>query len=73
MSEATDPIKPAYYRRGGIEAWDVIEAWELDYHTGTALKYLARAGRKDSGTEIQDLQKARAYIDRRIEYLKGNV
>ena len=55
---------PPHYFRGGIEAIDVIEAWKLDFATGNALKYIARAGRK--GDELEDLRKARWYIDRAI-------
>lgn len=74
MSEATDPIKPAYYRRGGIEVFDAAEAWGLDKdaYVFTALKYIARAGFKGSADEIEDLEKARAYLDRKIQRLKGN-
>ena len=58
---------PPHYQRGGLEAIDVIEAFELDYHTGNAVKYLLRAGYKDD--LIQDLQKAVWYLQRRIEKL----
>lgn len=58
---------PPHYQRGGLEAIDVIEAFELDYHTGNAVKYLLRAGHKDD--LIQDLQKAVWYLQRRIEKL----
>lgn len=55
---------PPHYTRGGIEAIDVIEAWHLDFCTGNALKYLARAGHK--GDAAEDLKKARWYIDRAL-------
>ena len=72
MGETADPIKPAYYRRGGIEVFDAAEAWGLDQdaYLFTALKYIARAGHK--GSEIEDLEKAREYLDRKIKNLKGN-
>ena len=38
-----------------------IDAWGLDFHLGNALKYVARAGRKDD--TIQDLRKAAFYLD----------
>jgi hypothetical protein len=62
---------PPHYTRGGIETIDVIEAWGLGFHLGNALKYIARAGHK--GDALEDLQKARWYIDRaiaRMERLK---
>lgn len=65
---------PAHY--GGeddvYEAIKVIEAWGLGFHLGNAVKYVARAGVKDPDTEIQDLEKARWYIDRRVQWLKDN-
>ena len=37
---------PSYYKHGGVEAIDAIEAWELGFHLGNVVKYIARAGRK---------------------------
>ena len=63
---------PKHYCEGRkYEPWDVIIDWKLDYLTGTAVKYLSRAGRKDPSKEIEDLQKAIAYINKRIEVLEG--
>lgn len=61
---------PAHYTIGGIEAIDVIEAWDLGFCLGNLVKYVARAGIKDVDTEIEDLEKARWYLDRHIENLK---
>lgn len=58
-----------YYCANGIEAQDVIEAFELNFARGSALKYILRAGRK-TDNEIRDLEKARAYIDREIQRLR---
>jgi hypothetical protein len=61
---------PAHY--GGAdnpyEAIRVIEAWGLDadFCLGNAVKYLCRAGRKPDTTEVEDLRKARWYLDRAI-------
>jgi uncharacterized protein YciU (UPF0263 family) len=55
---------PKHYTRGGIETIDVIEAWELNFHLGNAVKYISRAGHK--GDAIEDLRKARWYLDREI-------
>jgi hypothetical protein len=63
---------PAHYGGDSVyEAIKVIEAWGLDFHLGNATKYIARAGKKDPETEIQDLEKSRWYIDRRISSLKA--
>ena len=65
MSEANKVNHPAHY--GGdttYEAIKVIEAWNLGFHLGNAVKYICRADTK--GTPITDLEKARWYIDREI-------
>jgi len=60
-----DPINhPAHYTFGAVEVIDAIEAWQLGYHLGNAVKYIARAGRK--GPAVEDLKKARWYLDREI-------
>ena len=62
---------PAHY--GGesnlYEAIKVIEAWNLGFHLGNIVKYLSRAGRK--GDVLEDLKKARWYLDRYINLLEG--
>ena len=55
---------PEHYKVGGVETIDFIEAKKLDYNLGNAVKYISRADYK--GNRIQDLQKARWYIDRAI-------
>jgi hypothetical protein len=54
-----------YYKRGGIEAIDVIDAWGLGYELGNVIKYVARAGYKGT-LRLEDLKKARWYLDREI-------
>jgi len=61
---------PEHYNHGKIEAIAVIEDWELDFHLGNAVKYICRAGRKDSTTSIEDLEKASWYVKRKIKLLK---
>lgn len=56
---------PPHYKSGGMEAIDVIEAFELPYHLGNAIKYILRSGRKDDAT--QDIQKAIWYLERYIK------
>jgi hypothetical protein len=61
-----DPVNhPEHYKVGGIETIDFIEAKALGYHLGNAVKYITRADHK--GNRLQDLQKAKWYIDRAIE------
>jgi len=58
---------PAHYNIGGLEVIDAIEAWDLDFSLGNAVKYIARAGKKDPARTIEDLEKAQWYLRRRIE------
>ena len=64
---------PAHYKRGGIEAIDAIEAWGFGegFNRGNAIKYIVRAGQKDPDAEIEDLEKAKWYLEREIERLKS--
>jgi hypothetical protein len=55
---------PPHYTAGGIETIDFIEAKKLNYNLGNAVKYISRADHK--GNRIQDLQKAKWYIEREI-------
>lgn len=60
---------PAHYNAGQIEVIEAIEDWGLQYHRGTAVKYIARAGRKDASKEVEDLQKAIWYLNREVQRL----
>lgn len=61
---------PAHY--GGednpYEAIKVIEAWDLGFCLGNTVKYIARAAHK--GAMLQDLKKARWYLQRAIARLE---
>ena len=60
--------KLPHYNSGGIEAIDVIEAFELGFNLGNVLKYVLRSGRK--GDALEDLEKAAYYLDREIDKLE---
>lgn len=68
MSNVNHPSH--YHSNSGIEVIDAIEAWKLNFSRGNAIKYIARASYKDSDKEIEDLEKARWYIDREIQRLQ---
>lgn len=68
MSDAVN--HPSHYTDGGIETIDFIEAKNLPYHLGNAVKYISRAGKKDENKTIEDLQKAVWYIERYIKLLE---
>ena len=55
-----------YYRRGSIEVWSFIRDQELNFHLGNAIKYICRAGYKDS--KIEDLKKAIHYLQNELHY-----
>ena len=55
---------PSHYTRGKIEVIDFIEDQQLPYHLGNVIKYISRAGHK--GDKLEDLKKARWYLDRYI-------
>lgn len=60
-----DAINPGHYRShpSGVECIDVAE--HMNFNRGNATKYLWRCGQK--GDELEDLRKARWYIDREIK------
>lgn len=71
-TKKADPINhPPYYADGKIEVIDFIEDKNLGFHLGNAVKYIARAGKKDPEKTSEDLQKAIWYIKRYLEQLWG--
>ena len=60
---------PDHYNKG-IEVIDFIESCDMDFNTGNAIKYLSR--HKYKGKPIEDLNKAKWYIERLIQNLQEN-
>ena len=71
----TDVIPPAltpnqiqiggeHYKKMDIQPWDAIHSWDLGFFSGNAVKYIAR--HRDKGG-VEDLKKARHYLDKLIE------
>ena len=58
---------PDYYRSGGIEAIDLIDAHKLNFNLGNVVKYVTRAGRKDGEDALTALHKAQWYLSHEIE------
>jgi hypothetical protein len=83
LTESAVPVRPEpntvdhprHYNVGKIEAITVIEDWQrgwpsdLAFHLGNAIKYIARAGKKDD--IVQDLKKARWYVDRALSVMES--
>ena len=63
--------KRDYYESDGIEVFDVIEAFDLNFNLGNVCKYICRAGRK-TFDPLPDLRKACTYLEREIERLEAD-
>jgi len=66
---------PDHYHPGTYEAINVIEAWDLNFNLGSAIKYISRCGLKPDAElskkekTLEDLRKAAWYVNREIERL----
>ena len=76
LSSISDPVNsPKHYRFGGLELIDIIDAMLNEdmftptegFYVATILQYMIRFPRKNG---VQDLNKARYYLDRLIK-MKG--
>ncbi len=61
-----------YKTASGIQAIDIIDAYELNFNLGNVIKYCCRAGRKAEGSDakeaaLMDLQKAKYYLQKELE------
>jgi len=59
-----------HYKNKKIQPWEAMEAWMSDeqfagFLRGNAIKYLARCEEKGG---IEDLEKAKHYLDKLIEF-----
>lgn len=54
----------SHYKKKAIQLWDYIVANDIGFLDGNAIKYLTRW--RDKGG-VEDLKKARHYIDKLIE------
>lgn len=69
MTETVNHLPHYGGKNNPYEAIEVIEAWALGFNLGNAVKYIARAGKK--GSAVEDIEKARWYLDRQIEILRA--
>jgi hypothetical protein len=63
----SDKTNPDYYKAGASDALAFVMAAQLDYPSGCIIKYLCRAGKKPGESRLDDLLKAKVYLDRMIE------
>lgn len=61
--------RPYYQGKSGQHSLDVAEDFELNPAMATVLKYIIRYKKK--GTPIEDMEKARWFIEREIKKLKA--
>lgn len=74
VEKSNDPVnRPSHYTDGKIEVIDFIEDKKLGFCLGNAIKYIARAGKKDPTKEVEDLNKAKWYVERRIKELEEGI
>ncbi len=74
MAETKEAVNhPAHYggKDNPYEVIKVIDAWGLDFDLGNAVKYIARAGKKDPKKLVEDLEKARFYLEHAITKAKA--
>lgn len=73
--EASSVHHPSHYNQNGMEVWDVIKAFTSNlsgaeaFYAGNAIKYILRWDKKNG---IEDLEKAKVYIDKIIEGRKDS-
>lgn len=62
---------PSHYNPDGIEAISVIEDWNLNFSLGSVIKYICRYNRKRDQDPLNDLRKARWYLNRHLEQVEA--
>lgn len=60
-----DKINPSHYH--GSKTADYIAEFKLDFDLGNAVKYISRAGNKPNESALDDLKKAKWYIEHAIQ------
>lgn len=64
------PTHYQYGKNNEYEAIKVIDAWELGFSLGNTVKYISRAGKKNPDKELEDLMKAKWYLEHHIKTLQ---
>jgi hypothetical protein len=66
--EKEQVIHPSHYNVGKTEVWDYVYQHKLDFFEGNVIKYVTRWRHKNG---IQDLKKAKEYLDKLISLEEG--
>lgn len=69
MSANNKQVGGDHYLSQAIQPWDIIVANKLNFFEGNALKYLLRWKHKGG---VEDLMKAKHYIEKLIDLEKPN-
>jgi len=64
-------IKPEYYGAGKFDVIDLAKMFDLNFNVGNIVKYIIRAGSKNPEKHIEDLEKAKEYLEREIHHVKS--
>jgi len=67
----SNPIKPDHYKSGKFDVIWFIQKYNLSFCIGNVVKYVTRAGVKDPTKTLEDLEKAKEYLQREINNLKS--
>ena len=65
----SDTQQDPHYKKE-VEPIDLIDAFNLDFNAGNVIKYVSRAKHKEN--ELEDLRKAKYYLDRLYEKAKAS-
>lgn len=63
-------IKPDYYRSSRFDVIDITNQFQMNFNLGNVLKYIVRAGNKNPQKHLEDLTKAKEYLEREIKYIE---
>lgn len=67
-----DAVNPSHYKDGWSDGAELISITEnLNFNRGNAVKYIARAGKKNPDAEVEDLEKALWYLSRELKRVKA--
>jgi len=73
INQSHSLYKPKYYKAGEFDVIEFCNRHELGFSEGNIIKYITRAGKKDSKTKLEDLNKAKEYLDRLIKWNNTNI
>ena len=69
-TNASDAVNHPSYYQGKIEVIDFIEDKHLGFNLGNCVKYISRCHLKHKDNPVEDLKKARWYLDREIKNIE---